>query len=496
MVPLSRGSEGRNSYTIIHALPIPKSKTKLLLGDAIVDSAIIMSNNSLLPTSASDIDPSDIRQGPLSQDELRQIRSLIDVATSLSTSTTSCQPLTGRRVMVPLTSKAFLEGELQPPIRDSDSGSSNSNMAADEVVFVNIGDGGKLMTRTEACALLDKQQHKSHTNNTRKAKSKNMAFKKGFLNDTTKSKDSVRESTCKDEAQLNQDKQLLSQQEDEAMFPLMEIREECDVGGNIVNSEVINISNTMKRIDNRLKNAGDIGDDDKDGEVLGNLLANTLKESDADIATKVDDSNLEEKQTSNDNALTIKQPGTVSDEDYEAILHRLEELERLEEEDTKAKKLNKASSKSLQSSGWSKGFLNSSHKQSGNKKVQIKKEDVKIIPSTQPHQSEDPVSQANSNQKVSFSSKTEIKEIPRVGMNRVPPRPASATATTTPLDSSADLNPFTPISTIPFEENVFRGFVKERNTSIERSNNEQPAQDAGGKKKLSRFAQQRLQQES
>ncbi|KAL7451709.1 hypothetical protein ACHAWC_006489 [Mediolabrus comicus] len=454
-----------------------------------------MSSNSPLPASAGDIDPSDIRQGPLSSDELRQIRSLIDVTTSSSTSTTSCQPLAGRRVMVPLTSKAFLEGELQPPIQDSGSASSNSNAAADEVVFVNMGDGGKLkeMTRVEACALLDKQQHDSHTNNTRKAKSKNMAFKKGFLNGTTKSKVNVRESTCKDEAQLNQDK-LSSQEEDEAMFPLMEIREECDVGGNIVNSEVINMSNTMKRIDNRLKNSGDLGDDDKDGEALGNLLANTLKESDADIATKVDDLNSEEKQTSNDNDLTMKQMGAVSDEDYEAILHRLEELERLEEEDTKSKKLNKASSKSLQSSGWSKGFLNSSHKQSGTKKVQIRKEDVKIIPSTQPHQSEVPALQVKSNQKVSFSSKTEIKEIPRVGTNRVPPRPISATATTTSSDASADLNPFTPISTIPFEDNVFRGVVKER-ASIERTN-EQPTQDAGGKKKLSRFAQQRLQRES
>ncbi len=124
----------------------------------------------------------------------------------------------------------------------------------------------------------------------------------------------------------------------------------------------------------------------------------------------------------------------------------------------------------------------------------MSKEDVKIIPSTQPPQSEVPALQAKNNQKVSFSSKTEIKEIPRVGMNRVPPRPISATATTTILDSPADLNPFTPISTIPFEDNVFRGVVKER-ASIERTN-EQPTQDAGGKKKLSRFAQQRLQRES
>lgn len=445
-----------------------------------------------LPTSASDIDPSHIRQDALSSDELREIRSLIDVAkggtSKQAASTTSCQPLTGRRVMVPVTSKAFFEGVLQPPVKDSGSDT-------EEQIVVNVGGKLKEMTRVEACTYIEKQLDvldKSNPNKTKKTKPKNTSFKKGFLNNT-KSKASVKKSTStQNNAEVNQD--LLSQ---EAMFPLMEIREEYDVRRNIVNSEVINMSNTMRRIDDRLKNEGDIAKVDGDGEKLGKLLADTLKESEAVLTTELDGLNLEEEQEVNDIVEPTKL-NPVSDEDYETILQRLEELERLEEEDTKSKKVNKTSSKRLQSSGWSKGFLNTSTK--GTKMVHKEKEvkvdtDVKVIPSSQPTLTSEDAQVRNNNQRVSFSSANEIKEIPRIGLNKVPQRPIpAAAAAAAALDSSSSLDPFTPVSTVPFEDNVFRGVVKERISPIVKAN-DQTAQHAGGKKKLSRFAQQRMQRE-
>ena len=457
-----------------------------------------------LPTCASDIDPSDIRQDPLSADELRKIRSLIGVGKGGTSkqATSSCQPLLARRrLMVPLTSKAFFEGVLQP-----DSGSSSpsgATAAAEEQIVVNVG-GGKLkeMTRVDACAYLDKQLDvldKSNTTNKTKqtTKSKNTSFKKGFLNNTTKIKvsDKKKSTSSQNKTEINQEMLI---QEEEAMFPLMEIREECDLRGNIVNSEVINMSNTMKRIDKRLKDEGDIanvdgGDDGGDGEKLGKLLADTLKESDADITTGLDEFNLEEEQADNDVVSPTKQT-PVSDEDYEAILQRLEELEHLEKEDTKSKKVNKTSSKRLQSSGWSKGFLNTSTKGTKKKVVKVNADDVKIIPSKPTPSSED-AQVVRSKQKVSFStSKNEVKEIPRIGLNKVPQKPIP-TAATTGLDSSSGFVPFTPTSTIPFEDNVFRGVVQERNSTKVNANSNQTAQDASGRKKLSRFAQQRLQKE-
>ncbi len=129
-----------------------------------------------LPTSASDVNPSDIRRDALSLDELRKIKSLIDVAkgsgttakqATSSVTTSSCQPLTGRRVMVPITSKAFFEGVLQPPGTNADSPSLNST-AAEEQIVVNVG-GGQLkeMTRVEACNYIDTQLVVIDTSNRR-----------------------------------------------------------------------------------------------------------------------------------------------------------------------------------------------------------------------------------------------------------------------------------------------------------------------------------------
>eukprot|EP00986_Skeletonema_menzelii_P018751 scaffold26699_cov108-Skeletonema_menzelii.AAC.5 len=260
----------------------------------------------------------------------------------------------------------------------------------------------------------------------------------------------------------------------------------------------------MKRIDDRLKKGGDIaeaGGGDEDGEKLGKLLADTLKESEEDMTRGIDEINLKEEQA--DNVVESTKLAPVSDEDYETIRQRLEELERLEEEDAKSKMTNKASSKRLQSGGWSKGFLNTNKKST--KKAQKEKqakidEDVKSIPSAQSAvTSED--TQLKSNSKVSFSSKNEVKEIPRIGLNKVPQRPvpmnntaATAAAADATFDSTSGLDPFTPRSTVPFEDNVFRGVVKERNSPMAKAN-DQTAQCTGERKKLSRFAQQRLQRE-
>lgn len=455
-----------------------------------------------LPTSAADVNPSDIRKDPLSLDELRKIKSLIDVAKG-SGASSSCKPLTGRRVMVPITSKAFFEGVLQPP-----SGTNaGSPSAAEEQLVVNVG-GGQLqeMTRVEACKYIDKQLgvlDKSNRSQIKKTKSKSTGLKKGFLNNTkNKPKPSDKKSTSpQNKTEINEE--ILSQQE--AMFPLMEIREECDVRGNIVNSEVINMSNTMKRIDDRLKNGGDIAEasGDGDGEKLGKLLADTLKESEADITTGIDKIDLnDEEEVVNDIESAKQVP--VSDEDYETILQRLEELERLEEEDAKSKMVNKTSSKRLQSGGWSKGFLNNTKKtstkktQNEKKQVKVVDEDVKTIPSTRSTTHE---TQPRNNSRVSFSSKNQVKEIPRIGLNKVPqkPIPTKTTAGTIApdaiMESSSGLDPFTPRSTVPFEDNVFRGVVKERNSSTVRAKDQTPQDTTGERKKLSRFAQRRLQRE-
>ena len=118
-----------------------------------------------------------------------------------------------------------------------------------------------------------------------------------------------------------------------------------------------------------------------------------------------------------------------------------------------------------------------------------------------------PSSSSNSSARVTFSDDDIITEIPRIGQSKVPPRPVSAPrpvyfndrpSMTTTSFSTEDA-PTLRSSSIPNEgNNIFGGVVKER-ISIEGSGDSKeqtPSQDRSngdGGKKLSRFAQQRLQ---
>jgi hypothetical protein len=85
--------------------------------------------------------------------------------------------------------------------------------------------------------------------------------------------------------------------------------------------------------------------------------------------------------------------------------------------------------------------------------------------------------------KVSFAKDVNVKEIS--------PR-APAGSEPNYFKEPRELVPFPKVETIPFEENVFRGVVKERvvtdSVSMKETNSNQ-----SGEKKLSRFAMQRLE---
>ena len=177
----------------------------------------------------------------------------------------------------------------------------------------------------------------------------------------------------------------------------------------------------------------------------------------------------------------------------------MEELERLEEEDAKSKKDNAKSSKRLQSNGWSKGFLNNTKKKSTQKKKAAATPISGQSALRVTHSNATAVEKSKQSErisKVSFSGDNKVKEIPRIGQSKVPPRPTNSARRPVTFNSAleSDVDPFSPVTTIPFEENVFKGVVKERDTH-------EPVREVGevresahqGEKKLSRFAQQRLQ---
>lgn len=191
-----------------------------------------------------------------------------------------------------------------------------------------------------------------------------------------------------------------------------------------------------------------------------------------------------------------KQPKqSISDADYEALTSRLEELERLEAADAVNKSSNVKSSKRLQSKSWGKGFLNAKPKSSSAQK-QNTKLDTKQV--KQVHTKDITEEEATTDRKVSFSKELHVKEISLQAapgeLQNKPQRAAPIIYNNSKVQEAKNIDPFPPVATVPFEENVFRGVVQERSTMKYVLEQSKPKPDEqGGKKKLSRFAMQRLE---
>ena len=220
--------------------------------------------------------------------------------------------------------------------------------------------------------------------------------------------------------------------EAETALPFFEIREELDQDGREVKAEAINVAKQLEFLRKEgMKAAPSI------------LSAASIKEE-----MIID--NEPEKLT------------TIMDQEYEALSLRLDELARLEEEAESAKVENRISSKKLQSKGWSKGFLNA--------KTKKKKAQPRRVVATETGLS----TPANEGRKVEFKSNDEIREIPRIGER-----------------SSSELKPSASRNAI--EPQVFSGIIRERtigSVTVETS----PSTKAP-RKKLSRFAQERQEQQ-
>merc|ERR1719253_1211165 len=321
--------------------------------------------------------------------------------------------------------------------------------------------------------------------------------------------------------------------------PLLEIRETCDAAGAIVSSEVVNITNTVQRLGESLQGVADAaGNGQGADERLGGLLAQTLKEGERDI---VKDAHRAPGAAETATNATTDPPHTkkaVGDEEYAALCARLDELAKLEEEEARSRRESVDSSRRLQSAGWSTGFLNGSKKKQG---AAAKRSAPARAPPhggggegsaggapgagpARPSPSSTPGDAAARTPKtergpeedgagrtVSFSEDPQVQEIPRIGRCKVPPRPSAAPGTRNTGWSTGFLNGTKKVAAprpaatpaVPFEERVFRGVVKERaaddgevvRQATAYRHSAKGSVGADGEKKLSRFAQQRLQRE-
>lgn len=224
---------------------------------------------------------------------------------------------------------------------------------------------------------------------------------------------------------------------EEHSLPFFEIREELDESGKEVKAEAINVAKQLELLQKKE------GKDTNASSIVPTASA--------------DDEVIDEQP---------EKRKTMTDTEYEELSSRLDMLARLEEEAEATKAENQASAKKLQSKGWSKGFLNAKPKK---KKAKPKKE---------AHST--PGQPSSQGRKVAFQSQDQIREIPRVGERSASELKSSPAMTTSRRE---------------IEPQVFSGVIRERPVDLGSKAADSPSKNPPARKKLSRFAQERLDQQ-
>ncbi|EJK75802.1 hypothetical protein THAOC_02462 [Thalassiosira oceanica] len=367
--------------------------------------------------------------------------------------------LEGRPTMLPITGKAFFEGRLM-------CGGSQADVSSETLFVVN--ETGKLveMSRGETNDYYRVVRGRFDTRIKIKKRSSTSR-----TDTSQKSGDSL--------PHANETKQTVLAGSSTGL-PMMEIRETFDSDGNIVDAEMFD----MTRTEDRLRS---LNSETNDGKKFVESIAKSLQGIQDDSLERPlhplhSPPDGEETATvGSASAVSKTQRKVISDEEYDALTKRLEELEILEEADTKAKKQNR------QSSGWSKGFLNA--KSSRKKKRAPKPEPVENNhPKSLPRNNTKGEGKQN---KVSFSDTNETKEIPLIGKSKVPPRPPPGRSVNEEVVNGAELAS-TELPHMPFDETVFRDVVQERGVAPN-ALSEASRKSEEPKKRLSRFAQRRLE---
>lgn len=235
------------------------------------------------------------------------------------------QPLGGRSIHVPLGSQAFIEGRIAE--------------SADDMVRIRLAqEPGEIqtMTRKDALAVLQ-EEIDTMIGIKRDANDKPIlcdpVHRKGSTPSTASSLDVKSAPVTKP-----------STSPLHSIPTYFEIREELDDHGKEIRGEAVDVSKQLRLL-------GRIND----------AAANSDQES---LSTSIEDSGetrLEEVKPSDD------KPKILSDNEYGALVTRLDQLAMMEEEADGNKILNSSSSRKLQSKGWSKGFLNKSNTPKTNK---------------------------------------------------------------------------------------------------------------------------------
>ena len=414
--------------------------------------------------------------------ELQSIHDLLKDAT--------LNKLSDRDVMIPITTKAFVEGRLMPTTTVMKNDAQEK-----EQVIVKLGKEYLAeMSLDDACSYIERRMKdlrplvKDSISSTTKPKAE-FKMKKGFLNDKSKSR-----TQKKQEEEKNSREKIPISRNDEPILPFMDIVEEYDESGNQVKAEALDVSKQLIDFQRKIK-----------GQYQHDETKESFNEP-VELSTDLDDDSLEQDNNESNEYVPTKT------QSYEAISARLDELALLEAEEETKKQQNVKSSRKLQGKGWTKGFLSgnrskTSHDRSKNaqsRKVNVPS-DAKQMPSTDAswNSTDNKGVQDDRERKVQFSGDNQVKEIPRIGTKSIqdvmgPPRQSQESRKIiTPQDLDQIMMRNVVMS--PSTDNIgpsketkpvsMGGVVERQNVTSEMNSTSEDKQP----KKLSRFAQRRQQ---
>jgi hypothetical protein len=355
------------------------------------------------------------------------------------------KPLSGRSVLIPLGSKAFVAGELRPARNDDQ----------EELVQLRSESNGDLETVARAVAVERIQGEIKDLQPKRPPPAKKTPTAL-----PTETSVKARPTTA------------IESEPSPAFF---EIREEINELGEVVTSEAVDITQHLKLWEKEVTEAS---------RKVPSTTVSTTSGSTPEGESGTEDEKLQSEARK------------VEDEEYAALAARLDELARLEEDETAQKSESRKSAKSLQSKGWSKGFLNRPSKQSTKTPVvapapeassgvvsagaPVTTRTANTVSNPAPvAQSLDPISGPEAPRRgrvVGFAPENQVREIPRVGQRSVKeiPKPGK-----------------------PIQQTILSSVVRERPRQSRNAGQGRPEESSADDKeeaprRLSRFAQQRM----
>ena len=439
-------------------------------------------------------------------------------------------PVSGRQVMIPLTSKAFIIGSLQPDkdingeetLHIRSANRNNDRKEEFEEIPRKI-----LVEQLERERKLKKEAAKQ-----KKASpgSKTTEVKAPSTNASTTSKKAPPSNPKADEKQQTHHHHHHHHARNSGpALPFFEIKEEIDNSGRVLRSEKKDVTKQLELVAKELQVDGESKAEEPE---YGDAVDIPTDYSDVEVLNSIDEESNKLKP--------------VTDQDFALLSTRLDDLAKLEEEAEQKTEENLSSAMRIQGKAWNKGFLvgKSAKQRAISKQRQLDETDLKIaskVPlemakpapvtppqptssasTTQPPTLKQPPAKQGTDQggwskgfltsassskpakavlpsaepvdgrsrTVKFQANDEVKEIPRIGTQSVPSLRKAHTPISPGLMVADKPSPApAPAPARSFDSSVFNGIVKERTSGAKSTN----SQDAKPKKKLSKFAQDRLQ---